>query len=406
MSHVLNPFRRGTQLHAVAEMLLEGLTREEIFRRIYPLIGTEPFVWSDNQNGRRVPKPYHDQIPLAFYTIGRARVSLLEKSPDAANHVASEDSFQTRNYASKSWRARLYNSVREENANVPATVNEPEPEPTFEPNREPETLREKIEYLYRRLVELRVFVQNKRTGGREFDYISTRAFVHGRNAVLQGIEPDDYLWSIGANWSDDVRSAAGLNYSVDYARYAIPGTPKLLGFVVRLMLAGIPVYLYGPTGSGKSVLASKVAEYLEVSYGEIALSLGVSRTDLFGNWNAKGFVNRPFTELYKDAGVFCFEEIDAADPNILLAVNNAVANNTLFNSSNGEEIRRNEKFYPIATANTLGNGATANFGGREGLDGSTLDRFKYGRVFVDYNTELEHDLMFSNLPDEIANPVA
>jgi hypothetical protein len=399
----LNPFRKGTQLHAISEMLLEGMSREDIFRRIYPLIGTDPFVWSDNVNGSRIPKPLHDQIPLAFYTVGRARVSLLEKSPDAAAMLADEDSTSARNYASKSWRARLYNEIRRENEGTVAVDPTPDPDPIYS---EPNTLQEKIEYLYRRLVELRNFVQSKKTGGREFDYISTRAFVHGRNAVLQGIEPDDFLWSIGANWSDDVKSAAGLNYAVDYKRYSVEGTPLLLGFVVRLMLAGIPVYLYGPTGSGKSVLASKIAEFLELPYGEIALSLGVSRTDLFGNWNAKGFVNRPFTEMYKDSGVFCFEEIDAADPNILLAVNNAVANNTLFNSSNGEETRRNERFYPIATANTLGNGATANFGGREGLDGSTLDRFKYGRVFVDYNTELEHDLMFSNLPTEIVNPVA
>lgn len=404
MSHSLNPFRKGTQLHAISEMLLAGSTREDIFRRIYPQIGTEPFIWSDNVNGSRVAKPFHDQVPLAFYTIGRARVSLLEKEPDAINYVADE-STSSRNYSSKSWRARLYNRVREEIANgsdpEPVVVSEPEPISAHEPT----TLREKVEYLYARLVELRNFVQSKKTGGREFDYISTRAFVHGRNAVIHGIEPDDFLWSIGANWSDDVRSAAGLNYSVDYGRYAIEGTPKLLGFVVRLMLAGIPVYLYGPTGSGKSVLASKVAEYLNVPYGEIALSLGVSRTDLFGNWNAQGFVNRPFTEMYKDSGVFCFEEIDAADPNILLAVNNAVANNTLFNSSNGEEIRRNEKFFPIATANTLGNGATANFGGREGLDGSTLDRFKYGRVFVDYNTDLESAIMFADLPAEVCSLV-
>lgn len=395
----LNPFRKGTQLYALSAMLLEGKTREEIFRETYPLVlsQTEPFIFSDNVAGSRIAKAIHDQIPLLFYAIGRARASLLDKEPSASNYVARESSESQRNYASKSWRAALYNRIRAEYESgfSPVVVSEPEPVANLIPA--PNGIRAKLEYLNRRISEIRSVIAARKVGGREFDSVSTRAFVYGKRAVLAGIEPDDFLWSIGANWPEDARNAAKLNFSVDYSRYSIDGTPLLLGFVIKLMECGIPVYLVGPTGSGKSVLARMAAEYFNAAYGEIPLSLGVSRTDLFGNWNAKGFVNRPFTDIYGNGGVFNFEEIDAADPNILLAVNNAIANDSLFNTSNGEEIARHESFMPIATANTWGNGATSNFGGREGLDGSTLDRFKYGRVYVDYNASIETEILFSDI---------
>lgn len=409
-----NPFRAETQSHWIFERFLEGKNREEIFREMYPLVmgQIEPLVFSKNVNGRRIPiSPIHDQLPLAFYRIGFTRDEVVRKYPDYARFLPGETSIQRRNYATKSWRAQFYNQVRRdiESLNVPAVQNnDPEPDPESEiaepqtpefanGNHEFKTLKDKLEYLYKRLVELRQFVQSKKVGGREFDYISTRAFVYGRNAVIQGIEPDDFLWSIGASWSEDVKSAAGLAYAPNYGKYAVPGTPRLLGFVVRLIKAGIPVYLCGPTGSGKSVLARHVAEYLEKEYAEIPLSLGVSRTDLFGSWNVKGYISRPFVELYENGGLFNFEEIDAADSNILLSVNNAIANESLFNSVTGEEIEKHDDFGAIATANTWGSGATANYGGREGLDGSTLDRFKYGRVFVDYDSEIESQIMFADL---------
>lgn len=404
MSHHLNPFNRG-QLRAVSELLLQGKDRVEIFREIYPLVlaQTEPFVFSENPgNGAaRVPKAVYDQIPLAFYAIGSIREKLLEKVPEAASYLAPVDSrFDGKSREAKRERARLYATVKaefERNSPAPTPIPDPVPDPSPAVPVAPDGIRAKLIYLQRRLNELRSFVQAKKVGNREFDYVSTRAFVHGKNAILAGIDVDDFLWSIGASWSEDARREAGLLYDVDYGKYAIPGTSKLTGFVVRLIAANIPVYLYGPTGSGKSVLARQVAEFLGREYGEIPLSLGVSRTDLFGNWTPNGFVRRSLEKLYGNGGIQCFEEIDAADPNILLAVNNAVANSHLFNTVNGEVTERHEDYASVATANTLGNGATANFQGREGLDGSTLDRFKYGRVFVDYDPAIEAEILFCDI---------
>lgn len=407
MSHSANPYQNRnpvTQRYAIAEMLLQGIKREDIFRMIYPKVmrQEEPFVYKNNVGNSRIAKPVEDQIPLAFYAIGATRDQLLEKNPEAEKFLADE----TTNYdgdMNKRKRIDLYNRVRNEylngELNESPAINNPEPNSVAIP--EPKSdIRFNLEKLYMELNRLRAFVGSKRVGNREFDYISTRAFVHGKAAILAGIAVDDFLVSIGAAWSPETRREAGIKDSVNYSRYPSPeGMPKVTGFILLLIKAKIPVYLYGPTGSGKSYLAGQIAEFLALEYGEIPLSCGVSRTDLFGNWNAQGFVDRPLIKLYENGGIFCFEEIDAADPNILLSVNNAVANKTLFNTSNGSELNRHSEFVAMATANTLGNGANSNFSAREGLDGSTIDRFKYGRVFCDYDTAIESEIIFGDIEE-------
>jgi hypothetical protein len=410
MSHSLNPFNRG-QRHDISELLLSGKTREEIFRVIYPLVIRQeaPFIFSDNVSGTRIPKPIYDQIPLAFYAIGRVRDELLKAEPNAESQMASENYSASQNYENKRWRAQLFSAVKAEyergELNGEPNSDPVVIEPVYEPTKS--DIRLKLESLYFQLNKLRKFCAEKKVGNREFDYISTRAFVHGKAAILAGIEVDDFLVSIGSAWSPETRREAGIKEAVNYDRYPSPeGMPKVTGFILLLIKAKIPVYLYGPTGSGKSFLAKRIADFLAMEYGEIPLSCGVSRTDLFGNWNAKGFVDRPLIKLYQNGGIFCFEEIDAADPNILLSVNNAVANDELFNTSNGEELDRHPDFIPMATANTLGNGATANFAAREGLDGSTIDRFKYGRVFCDYDSEIEREIMFGDISELEAEMVS
>jgi len=418
-----NPYKHGTKNWWIMNHLLAGKTREEILRLEYPLIMRQesPHIYSkNNPNGPRIPiKPVEAQIPVAFGLIGYIRETLTKRdNPELYQYFVTESASEYRNYTNKAWRMRFFNTLRntesvivDDDGSDPVEVHEIpaetpveiKPEENTEDEQKPEddrgTIRGEMRYLFRRLQELRSFVQSKKVGGRDFDYISTRAFVHGADAVLNGINADDFLWSIGASWPEDVRNQAGLNYTVDYGKYSIEGTAKLVGYVVRLLTAGIPVYLVGPTGSGKSVLARQVSEYLELDYAEIQLSLGVSRTDLFGNWNAQGFVDRPFQRLYSNGGVFCLEEIDGCDPNMLLSINNAIANEHLFNSSNGQTYQKHEEFYPIATANTWGAGATANYSGREGLDASTLDRFKYGRILVDYNTDIEWGIVDTKLTE-------
>jgi MoxR-like ATPase len=93
------------------------------------------------------------------------------------------------------------------------------------------------------------------------------------------------------------------------------------------------------------------------------------------------------------------EELDTAHPLVLTTINNAIAGDHFANDATGELIPRHPDFRIVATANTLGTGATREYNGRSKLDGATLDRFRVGRVFVGLDPKLERavwDLITAN----------
>ena len=105
--------------------------------------------------------------------------------------------------------------------------------------------------------------------------------------------------------------------------------------------------------------------------------------------DAKGeYVPTEFRKAYENGGLFLFDEIDGSFPQAVLAFNAALANDSMdFPDKN---VPRNEKFYCIAAANTIGLGANRQYVGRNQLDAASLDRF----VFIDwdYDENLERKL--------------
>jgi MoxR-like ATPase len=104
------------------------------------------------------------------------------------------------------------------------------------------------------------------------------------------------------------------------------------------------------------------------------------------------FVYHPaeFVTLYSvGESVFLLDEIDAADPNVLIFINGALANGALHipHRLEGSAVERGPNAAIIAAANTFGHGATAQYQGRGALDGATLDRFYV--VQMDYDPRLE-----------------
>lgn len=183
-------------------------------------------------------------------------------------------------------------------------------------------------------------------------------------------------------------------------------------YIILLAEHRIPIWLGGPMGTGKSTLARQVADYLfpnqasaemdklgnvkQVNYGETALSAGATRGDLLGRLTASEqipFILSKFCEIYSGGGVFCFEEIDAALPDVLITLNNALAGDYMFNSANGEDYVKHPDMVPIATANTWGTGANMLYL-RERLDAATLDRFRMGRVLVRFDQRVADRILF------------
>lgn len=163
--------------------------------------------------------------------------------------------------------------------------------------------------------------------------------------------------------------------------------------------------MVGPAGTGKTTMATKhLAKALGLDHAFISLSAGVTETHIFGRMLPKadgtwGYVESAFVRIYRNGGVFLFDEVDAADANVMVSVNAALANGELANPVTGEVIKRHADCIIIAAANTYGRGGDMMYVGRNALDAATLDRFVLSTLFVDYDTALELDIMKASLSD-------
>jgi MoxR-like ATPase len=162
------------------------------------------------------------------------------------------------------------------------------------------------------------------------------------------------------------------------------------------------IMLVGPAGTGKTTLVKHVAKALERSFAFISLSAGVTETHIFGRMlpQADGswaYVESPFIRIYRNGGVFLFDEVDAADGNVMVSVNAALANGMLCNPVTGEVIERHVDTIIVTAGNTYGRGGDMVYVGRNALDGATTDRFVLSKLFVSYDTELEYDMLKASL---------
>lgn len=160
-----------------------------------------------------------------------------------------------------------------------------------------------------------------------------------------------------------------------------------LARIVSLLKIGLLPMLVGPAGCGKTFAAHQAAEALGLTFAHICFTAGVSETWLFGRQTPTGFVEAEFVKTYRDGGVFLADELDAADPNVILALNTALANGHLYNPISGQTIKRHPNFNFIAATNTVGKGGDAQYTGRNRLDAATLDRMRIVRVGYDATVE-------------------
>ena len=150
--------------------------------------------------------------------------------------------------------------------------------------------------------------------------------------------------------------------------------------------AGWPL-LIGPAGTGKSHMASQIADALGVPF--YSCNAVKEEHKLSGFIDANG--NYRETEFYKawtEGGVFCLDEMDASYAEALVDLNGALAGGT-YPFPIGSKPRHPD-FYFIATANTWGKGASREYVGRNEIDAATDNRFN--PVVVDYNPTVEEHL--------------
>lgn len=180
----------------------------------------------------------------------------------------------------------------------------------------------------------------------------------------------------------------------------ITGGHAKLERAIELAVARKNIFLSGPTGSGKTTIGNHVADALDLDFAFINCTTGMSESKFEGRSlpiGAKGqfeYIQSQFVYFYETGGVFFIDEIDAADPNVLLFINNALAGDVLHISKRvGDEYAyRHPDFICMAAANTLGTGGNRMYSGRQALDDATMDRFRIGKIFVDYDKKLEEKI--------------
>ncbi len=146
------------------------------------------------------------------------------------------------------------------------------------------------------------------------------------------------------------------------------------------------VYLYGPAGSGKTHTAIKAAETLDLDF-YVETGLNIDNFRLFGgNSPIDGkYHETAFYRAFKNGGLFLLDEMDRAEPEVLISFNTAIEQGkALFGS---EMVERHPDFILIGAGNTKLNGNENGYFANV-QDHSVKSRFVYVELKLSDGQEL------------------
>lgn len=209
----------------------------------------------------------------------------------------------------------------------------------------------------------------------------------------------DKLEQMAAEASRQVRVLVIKQYDGKTIKLKDKVLPKVFPKVLDLVRCRRNVLLVGPAGCGKSYLAKLAAESLGLRFGKVGGSGGLQEHHLLG-WSRPNFktgkdtfITTDFLRCFEQGGLCLVDEIDAADQNVLLALNPALdQSGDLPIPNRGDAAKKHKNFICVATANTFGRGADRVYAGRNPLDEATIDRFRIGVVECDYDEAVDRAL--------------
>lgn len=164
-----------------------------------------------------------------------------------------------------------------------------------------------------------------------------------------------------------------------------------------------PLYVYGPTGCGKTSLIRQLAARLNYPVFDATGHERLEFADLIGHLTVRDnnmtFQDGPLTLAMRQGALFLFNEIDLCSPATLAGLNSILDGTPLFLADNGGElVKPHSMFRFVATANT--NGGSDETGLYQGVlrqNLAFLDRFMV--VETGYPTsEVETDLLVKRFP--------
>ena len=163
--------------------------------------------------------------------------------------------------------------------------------------------------------------------------------------------------------------------------------------VLKFVSNDEPVFLVGPAGSGKNFLCKQVAEALGLKF--YFTNAVTQEYKLTGFTDANGhYQPTQFYKAFTEGGIFMLDEIDASIPEVLVILNAAIANRYFdFPAPIGYK-EAHPDFRVIAAGNTVGQGASCEYVGRNQLDAASLDRFAL--VEIEYSKTIEDNVALGN----------
>lgn len=156
--------------------------------------------------------------------------------------------------------------------------------------------------------------------------------------------------------------------------------------LLRIVRARVNAWLVGPAGSGKTSAAEAVAQDLGLPFYSKSVGPQTSESSLLGYQDANGNTVRTLLrEAFEGGGVFLLDEVDAANPSVLVVINALLANGSC--AFPDKVVQKHKDFVLIAGANTVGTGKDQQYVGRQQIDAASLDRFVM--VPWDYDPAIE-----------------
>ena len=143
------------------------------------------------------------------------------------------------------------------------------------------------------------------------------------------------------------------------------------------------VFLYGPSGTGKSSLVRQIAAEVKRPVRRVSLNGETGVGDFVGHWTVNGnketvFVKGILPQAMQEGHILQMDEVDAMQPEVGFILQQILEpHGHLLLTDTGEEITPHVEFRLLATANTLGFGSDSGLyaSGTNVLNFSWLDRW-------------------------------